>query len=132
MNYLWLVPYYISWHYTYALRGFFTTWATFLWFFYNFFSLGILFRTLFKPFERIKERYRKGMGPGDIMESFIFNMISRSVGFVVRSVLIILGVITLILVVILGIVSFIIWVLMPLILGFIFINGLRALLQNVV
>lgn len=53
-----------------------------LWFFGQFFSLGLLLRTLFQPFKRLRD------------ESFIVNVIMRLVGFFLRSFVIILGVIT--------------------------------------
>lgn len=128
MNYVWLIPYYISWHYTVAILGLFQTWKNFIWFFFNYFSISVLLRTLFQPFERIEDRYKKGMQPREIFESIIFNLISRVVGFVMRIVVIVFGIFVIMISVLAGIVIFVLWILMPFVLGFILINGLRLLI----
>lgn len=129
MNYVWLIPYYISWHYTVAIAGLFQTWKNFIWFFYNYFSIPLLLRTLFQPFHRITERYQRGMQATQIFESLVFNLISRAVGFVMRIFIIIFGLIVSILNIIVGIFVFVLWLLMPFVLGFILINGIRLLIQ---
>lgn len=128
MNYLWLIPYYVSWHYTYAIVELVNNFKNFIWFIWNFFSIPLLFRTLFRPFQRIKERYKLNDGPKVVLESITVNIISRVVGFVIRSFMIVAGVSASIAIFILGVLVFILWLFLPLILGFIFISGLRAII----
>ncbi len=60
----------------------FIVWKNLLWFFAQFFSLALLLKTLFQPFKRLRD------------ESFIVSAIMRAVGFLLRSFVIILGIIT--------------------------------------
>lgn len=59
----------------------FIIWKNLLWFFAQFFSLVLLSKTLFQPFKRLRD------------ESFIVNVIMRVAGFLLRSFVIILGII---------------------------------------
>lgn len=114
---------YFRWHYGKALRDILTLGKNFLWFFWHFFSVPLLSRTLFSPFRRLSEQYKKGFDPGAILESFIVNSISRVTGFFLRSVVILMGlaaesVITLALAPV-----FLLWVLLPFGIVILFASG---------
>lgn len=59
------------------------------------FSIGLLFRTLFSPFRQI-DAGATGKGPEAAFQAFLSRLISRAVGFVARTVLIVAGIVTLI------------------------------------
>lgn len=75
---------YFIWHYTAGLMGCLRLLANFLWFIYHFFSISIVTRTLFSPWRRLGESYRRGFDPGRALETFIVNALMRFFGFVVR------------------------------------------------
>ena len=84
-----LIPEYFLWHYTTALRLCLNVVTNFIWFTYHFFSMPVLFRTLFAPWHKIHEKYRRGFHPASLVETFIINTIMRAVGFVVRIVVLV-------------------------------------------
>lgn len=115
---------YTFWHYGRAISEMFELFGNFAWFFYHFFSIGILSRTLFSPIWRLQEKYSKGFDPQAFFESFIVNIISRIVGFLLRSILIISGIIAEILVFLLFIISFVAWIFFPILIPVLFIGGI--------
>lgn len=82
---------YLWWHYGKAIREIWDLEKNFLWFFWHFFSISLLSQTLFSPFRRLSEGYKKGFDPQAILESFIVNGILRLTGFALRSVIILIG-----------------------------------------
>lgn len=75
---------YFVWHYTTGLLDCLRLLADFLWFVYHFFSVPVIVRTLFTPWHRLGESYRRGFDPGRVLETFIVNTLMRIFGFVVR------------------------------------------------
>lgn len=59
------------------------------------FSIGLLIKTLFNPFRQI-DAGAQGKGISEKFQAFLSRLISRFVGFVARTILIIAGVIVLI------------------------------------
>ncbi len=124
MSFFYILPYYFSWHYTTALVDLQRVWRNFLSFTYHFFSIPVLFRTLFAPWQRVQDGY----GPGHkIMETFVFNTIMRGIGFVVRTCVIIFGHIMMAIVLFSGILFYVAWFLLPVILAVFFFWGLNML-----
>lgn len=80
---------YIAWHYGAALSEMRTLQKNMLWFFYHFFSIPSLSKTLIAPFRRIQQKGGSGMEL--LLQNIIANTISRVVGFALRSVVIIVG-----------------------------------------
>ncbi len=105
--------YYTLWHYSRAPRDILRIWMNFLWFFYNFFSIPLLLLSLFAPWERMDESYKKGLDLGAIGETIIVNMLMRIVGFVVRIFTIALGTTALIAVFVGGLAFFLFWLMAP-------------------
>jgi len=100
----------------------------FLWFGLDFFSIPLLFKTLFSYWRRYHWFYGKRIDVARYVEVFISNSFSRIVGAMVRTVLIIMGVLVEVLIFLSGIFVFLVWLLLPLlmILGFCF--GLKQIL----
>jgi len=111
------MPYYALWHYGQGLRELVGNISTVLNFVLRFFSIPTLLKTLFSPWERMGEKYKKGVEIEAWAETFVVNLIMRAVGFVIKSMTIVLGIITLVVVLAVCIVVFLIWIAMPLIMA---------------
>jgi len=79
-----LVRAYIFWHYSAALGAWWQIYVNSLWFLFHFFSIPILFRTLFAPWRRLAESYPKGFSPKAVAETLLINFLMRLVGFIFR------------------------------------------------
>lgn len=115
---------FIRWYFFDAPKGILIAWRNFLLWAANTFSLGLMTRTLFSPWRRTVFMYKKGNGlnVGYLVDSIIFTNFSRVVGFLVRSVMIITGVVWLLLVFIFGFFMFLGWFLIPFVFAFFFIS----------
>lgn len=124
---IYLLPLYIKWHYSEAFRDLFHNWKHFLVFVSHLFSLKLLVKTWFSPFGRLNEDYKKTFSLEDFMETLVVNVVMRLVGAVMRTFVIISGLVTLTAVFALGLLSFVLWALAPLVVVSLFIQGLSLL-----
>ena len=88
---------------------------------YDYFSIGMLLKTLFAPFRQISAG--KVNGPlGVRIRAFSDRLISRGIGAVVRMILIITGIVWLVLQAAIGLVGLLLWAFVPFapLIGFIF------------
>lgn len=116
------------WMYFIAPLLFLKIWSDIIWFLYYFFSIRLLATTLFSKWKQIGES-RKGRGFfEDYVAPFIINSLMRIVGFMVRSIVIVFGVLTILTSVIFGAVLFVAWFFFPVIFATLLIVGLRFLL----
>mgnify|MGYP001562623821 CR=1 FL=1 len=115
--FLWL-----SWQFFEVPKELLKGWKNFLLFNLNYFSISLLFKTLFSPWRKYKWSYGKGFDIGRYLEAFFSNLISRVLGAIVRSFLLLIGLIAEIFIVFAGLIVFIGWLIMPafLIAGLIF------------
>jgi hypothetical protein len=125
MNAILFLPNYFRWHYTKGVKDLINNLFFAIHFIADFFSIPILFKTLFSPWERMGEGYRSGFHPKEIMSSFLINSIMRAFGFFVRAGVLIIGFLSLVLGMILGLIVLIIWLVYPIILPFILAISLR-------
>lgn len=125
-----LIPYYIAWHYTRAIKNFITIWGNLISLSFSFFSVATLFRTLFAPYKRMGEQYQGGFDLEDILGTAIVNTMMRIVGMVMRSILIIIGLVCTLGVIVLGLGAFIIWLVFPVLAPFLFFAGLISILTT--
>lgn len=80
---------------------------------YDYFSLDLLLRTLFSPFRQISAG--KVRGPiGVQLRALLDNLISRTIGAIVRSIVIVVGSVTLCISSLLGFVKILLWPFIPL------------------
>lgn len=80
---------------------------------YDYFSIDLLARTLFSPYRQISAG--KVRGPiGVQMRAWFDRLISRTIGAIVRSLMIVMGVVTLVVTVIVNAVVIVAWGLVPL------------------
>ena len=124
MFFLSLIPFYLRWHYSEGLKDLSKNWKNFISFVLHFFSLGLLFRTWLTPFGRLTEDYQRGLHLEAFFETLVTNTLMRIVGFVLRSFVMVFGVIALSAVVILGPVVLIIWLLIPFLIPLLLFVGL--------
>jgi len=113
-----------KWYYKEAVKDILRGWKNFIIFSLEYFSIPLLLKTLFAPWKRDITRKPRGLDLKKIFEYIIFNLISRSIGFIVRFFTILAGIIFFLTVVILGAVFFIIWLFLPLIILGLFILAL--------
>ena len=105
---------YFRWYYGKAIGGIFTVWRNFLWFVLHFFSFFLLLKTLFSPWKRLHEDYRRqGFHPGLFFQTLIVNFIMRIVGSIIRSIIIVIALMFLLLVFAAGLLFFIFWIVAP-------------------
>ena len=108
-----LVYSYFIWHYTIGLRDVIRVWKDLFYFFGRFFSIRLLTQTLFSPFQRLHEGYKRDLDAGLILNTFIFNSLMRVVGFVVRASTIFLGLCVQLVWIALGVASLVVWITLP-------------------
>jgi hypothetical protein len=118
------LPYYLSWHYSTALSDMKNIWKNFIVFFYNFFSIQLLFKTLFSPWHRINESYNR---IEDFFGNLLINTIMRLVGVFVRLVFIVLGLSTILVCLIAGVIVYILWCILPFVLIYTILQGFNLL-----
>ena len=116
-----------KWYYFGAVKGLIRAWKNFIIFVREYYSIPLLLRTLIVPWKRDVTRRPRGLNIGKLFEVLMFNLISRGLGFLIRSITIIIGIICLIGVIIIGIIALIIWLILPLILTLFIIMGLLLL-----
>ncbi len=118
----------INWHYFETPKNLLLAFWNFLVFNFNYFSVALLLRTFFSPWRKYRESYGRGFDPKVFVWAFVNNMISRGLGMVVRSVMILVGLILEVLIFFGGIVSLLIWIFLPPFLLIIFWSGLQLLI----
>lgn len=116
-----------AWYYTSAVKGLIKAWKNFIIFVREYYSIPLLLRTLFHPWRRDITKYGRGFSIKNFLETLSFNLISRSIGFMVRSVIIVIGLFCSLGVIVLGFIALIIWLALPVILLFLIITGLLLL-----
>src|SRR4030042_5764398 len=105
---------FLTWHYTAGFKYFLDFWASTFSSVNHYFSIGLLMTSLFAPWKRLlDEKKESGIDFARIFSRLTFNLVSRGIGFVVRSILIIVGIIATLSVFIVGVASFIFWAALP-------------------
>jgi len=124
-----LFPFYLSWHYSKAFVDAWRVWLDLQWFIWHFFSVGLLLRTFFSPFKRVREEVSvQSLNFEGIFGSIVVNLIMRLVGALVRSVLIIAAVVSSLVLLILGLVWLLLWLVWPVLTVFTLFAGLWFLI----
>lgn len=114
----------VRWHFVDSPEFLFLVWRDYLDFVANYFSVALLFKTFFAPWRRYSWRYPRGLDVVEFFGTLVSNTFSRFLGALMRTVLIIIGIITQMLVVVLGAIVVLFWVLMP----FLIITGFAYIL----
>jgi hypothetical protein len=114
MRALLIAPYYIQWHYGKALTGIIEITSNLAWFMWHFFSVGLLFQTLFSPWQRLQEKRKRGLDIEGFLSTILINIVMRLVGALIRLIFIIMGVVGSMLVLLGGTVVLAVWFILPL------------------
>jgi len=109
----WLV-----WHFYEMPMFLLGVWKNYILFALNYFSLTLLLKSFLSPWRRYRWNYPRGLYPFEIFSTFISNVFSRLMGAIMRTVLIIVGILFQIFVVFAGLAIFLLWVLVPFIVIF--------------
>ncbi len=119
---------FLVWHYTEGIKNFIKIWKNYIWFFWRFFSVGLLARTLLSPWHRDVFRVaRSGFHPALWLQSVLQNAITRILGAVARSGVILTAVLAELAVFILGGALLLVWMLFPIV----FIAALGGIIFSV-
>ena len=106
------------WQFYEVPRFLLQVWNNYFLFAANLFSLSLLLKTFFAPWRRYNWRYPKAFDVGEFFNTLISNIFSRILGAVMRTVLIIIGILFQIFVVIAGLVILVGWILIPFVIIF--------------
>jgi hypothetical protein len=127
MNVFVLFGGYFKWHYGRGFVDIMRVWRNFLWFTLHFFSVPLLIRTLFSPWQRLHEEYKKGFDLKSFFSTLLVNTLMRIVGSIIRLLFIIIGIILFFAVAIAGLLFLAFWVVAPFGIVVIFLAGLMLI-----
>lgn len=128
MNITLVISHYFLWHYSAALVRFTAIYKDIIFFVADFFSLPILLKSFFAPWRRLAEPYPEDkLDFSEMMSVFIVNSLVRLVGVVMRSIMILVGLIALVLTVVLYPVLVLLWLALPLVIVVLLAVGLKLL-----
>lgn len=119
---------YVRWHFLDAPRAIIQGWGNILWFNTNYFSVGLLLKTLFAPWKGITWQKNRGFNIGNVIEVAASNIISRLVGATVRTPIIILGLLGTIGILLIGVALILFWLLLPVLIPVTFVYGFKLLI----
>ncbi len=122
-----IISLWISWYFKKMPSEISKGWKNLLAFNLEYFSIPLLFRTLFTPWRRTAWEYPRGFDIKIYLENFISNIFSRFLGALMRLFLILGGIISEILIFFLGAIIILSWLFLPVLLVIGFIVGLRLL-----
>lgn len=114
---------YLVWHYSQALVGYIRIFRNLWWFLVQKFSLPELLRSLLLPYKRITEAPTGGFDLEAWAGIIIINILSRLLGFIIRSVIIVAGIIVLTIFTMVGFISYALWLGAPLVVASAVIGG---------
>ncbi len=83
---------YFIWHYTQAWSQIWRVWHNFMFVVSHFFSISQLMRSWFEPFKRTTEGRGERFNLEDLASYIIINTLSRVLGALTRSVIILIGI----------------------------------------
>ena len=114
MKFVGIIPYYLYWHYTKGIKDLMHTLKNILIFEFYFFSIDVLAKTLFAPFQKIHETYSKNMFEVEnILSSLVVNIVMRIIGFFIRMFLIVTYLLATIATILATPLVFFAWLIMP-------------------
>ena len=129
MLFLSIMHHYIFWHYTSAFGEILHVWKNLMWFTFNFFSLPQMVKSYLTPWKRMTEERGNTFNFEDLAGFIIINLISRIIGIILRTTIIIMGLISLSILIVGIIATYIFWLLAPLLLIICMYYGLVLILS---
>lgn len=122
-----VISQFFAWYFLDVPKGILLAWQNYLFFNFNYFSILTLFKTYFSHWHKYYFPYGKKLDPLRYAESFVGNMMSRFIGAVLRTFLILFGILAEIFVFFIGALIFLGWFILPLFIILLFLTGLRLL-----
>ena len=104
---------YLHWHYFEQSKIILLAWKNLLRFNLEYFSIPTLLRTFLWPWRKYEDSFAKGFDLLKVLEVITFNMMSRAIGIMLRSSLIVMGILMEIFILLGGLIIFIIWLIIP-------------------
>lgn len=106
----------LVWHFQDVPKNILKAWRNFLVFNLQYFSIPMLFKTMFSYWHKYQMSYGRGFDLKRYFEAFTLNIISRVLGAFIRLILIIIGLIAEFFVFLAGLIIFLCWIFLPIIL----------------
>lgn len=126
-----LLAQYLVWHFFDVPKEISIAWVNFLRFGAAYFSMPLLIRTFFSRWRRYGERYGRIFSPWQYFETFVFNITSRVIGMILRTLMIIAGIITEAVLFCLGPILIAGWIVLPIILAAGLVFGIALIFSNI-
>ena len=110
----------LIWHFYEMPKFLLEVWKNYIVFALNYFSLLALLNSFFAPWRRYRWSYPRSFDVGEFFSTLVSNFFSRLIGAIVRTILIVIGIIFQIFVILIGLVVFLFWIFVPfiIIIGF--------------
>ncbi len=124
-----LLPYYFAWHYSRGLRSSLKIIENLLWFVGHLFSIPLLLRTLFSPWQRMQEERPPGLSFENIIGTFALNIVLRFAGGVIRLMIVGAGLFFMAVILAGGALFIALWLAFPVCVLFFFILGIALLFK---
>ncbi len=103
----------VFWYFIEMPKNILHSWKDIFRFYLNYFSIPLLLKTLFAPWRHNLLLYPKGFDIGKYFEIFISNLISRTIGAILRFFLILIGFFVEILIILAGVIMLFVWFVLP-------------------
>ncbi len=110
---------FLLWYFVEKTAEFFNTGKNFFLFSLKYFSITLLLKTLFSYWRNYQWSYGRGFDAKIYIEAFFSNLVSRIIGVIIRSLLIIIGIILQVLIIITTTMIILLWLLLPIMIIFI-------------
>ncbi|MFH1181158.1 MAG: hypothetical protein V1705_01980 [bacterium] len=104
---------YVVWQFADAPKAILAGWKNFLKFGLYYFSAPLLLKTLFSPWRRFQWGYPKGLSMGKGIEAFFSNLISRILGLILRTFLVLFWAVFEIFIIFAGLAILASWLILP-------------------
>ncbi len=101
------------WHFYDMPKAIMKGWKNFLYFNFNFFSVFNLLKSYFSPWRKYHSSYGELFEVWKNIETFVFNGMSRIIGAILRTFLIVIGIVIEIFIFFFGLIVIFVWLLLP-------------------
>jgi len=129
MNIILVILGYLKWHYGKAVRSLGSVWKNFLYFILDFFSIQLLFENFFDPWKKMTDPYPSLIEFKEFFYILVTNIITRIIGIIMRTILLLIGLVCYIIFAILYPLALIIWLALPIIITVMIISSLYLIFK---
>lgn len=120
-----IVAQWISWHFLEMPKNILLSSKVFMEFCIDYFSIKVLFKTLFEPWKMDLKNYQERLEVEDYINVWFDNFISKTIGTILRTSLILWGLLSIAISLTIILIIFISWLLMPVLLVWLIYYGLK-------